>query len=314
MANLPSERVLSDEPPFTKVGMDFFGPFDIKRGRTTVKRYGVIFTCMVIRAVHIEVAPSLDTDSCINAIRRFIARRGQVKSITSDNGTNLVGAEREMRQSIETWNREKIHHELAQKNISWHFNPPSASNFGGVWERLIKTFRKILYSLMKEQNILLNDDSLHTLFCEIEAIRNGRPLTEMPNSPTDLQPLTPNHLLIHKAGECLPPGIFNSNDIYARRHWRQAQYLADIFWRRWVTSYLPLLQKRQKWFHPQKNLSPGDIVLIMDNTPRNAWAMGRIGDVKKDKNDCVRVVKLKTKSSILMRPVNKLCKPLEADV
>lgn len=95
MADLPRDRLLPDKPPFTNTGMDYFGPFEIKRGRAKVKRYGVLFTCLTVRAVHIEVAYSLDTDSCINALRRFQARRGQVSIIRSDNGTNLVGAERE---------------------------------------------------------------------------------------------------------------------------------------------------------------------------------------------------------------------------
>lgn len=95
MSDLPQDRLLPDEPPFTNVGVDFFGPFDIKRGRTSLKRYGVIFTCLNIRAVHIEVAHTLNTDCYINAIRRFTARRGTVKTMRSDNGTNLIRAERD---------------------------------------------------------------------------------------------------------------------------------------------------------------------------------------------------------------------------
>ena len=90
MADLPEDRVTPDDPPFTYVGMDYFGPFEIKRGRSLVKRYGVVFTCLSTRAIHLEKADSLDTDSCINAIRRFVARRGQVQEVRSDNGTNLV--------------------------------------------------------------------------------------------------------------------------------------------------------------------------------------------------------------------------------
>lgn len=93
MADLPKERLLPDKPPFTHVGVDYFGPFLVKRGRSTVKRYGVLFTCLTTRAVHIEVAHTLDTDSCLNAVRRFMSRRGQVSLIRSDNGTNFVATE-----------------------------------------------------------------------------------------------------------------------------------------------------------------------------------------------------------------------------
>ena len=100
MADLPSNRVKPDDPPFTHTGVDYFGPFDIKHGRSIRKRYGVLFTCMNSRAVHIEIADSMDTSSCINALRRFISRRGHVKEITSDNGTNFVGADHQLREAI----------------------------------------------------------------------------------------------------------------------------------------------------------------------------------------------------------------------
>ena len=100
MADLPCDRVLQNEHPFSSVGIDFFGPYIIKRGRSEVKRYGCIFTCLAMRAVHIEVTHTLETDSFINALRRFTSRRGTPKLIRSDNGTNLVGAEKEIREAI----------------------------------------------------------------------------------------------------------------------------------------------------------------------------------------------------------------------
>ena len=229
MSDLPKERLQPDNPPFSSVGMDYFGPFELKRGRSTVKRYGVIFTCMVTRAVHLEMAFSLDTDSCISAIRRFIARRGKPNVIRSDNGTNLTGAEKELREAIQAWNSHKIHDHLLQKGIQWEFNPPAASHFGGFWERLIRSVRKILYSIMQEQVIRLDDEGLQTLFSEVEAVLNGRPLVESPSSTNDLEVLTPNHLLLLRPGEQFPPGTFLKTDIYVKRRWRQIQYLADIF-------------------------------------------------------------------------------------
>ena len=149
--------------------------FLVKRGRSVVKCYGVLFICLCTRAIHLEEADALDTDNCINAIRRFIARRGQVRELRSDNGTNLVGAERELREEIKKWNQAKFNNEMLQRNINWKFNPPAGSHFGGIWERQIRTVRKIKSALVKQQ--LLTDDSLSTIFSEIEAIANNRPIT-----------------------------------------------------------------------------------------------------------------------------------------
>jgi hypothetical protein len=133
--------------------MDFFGPFEIKQGRSVKKRYGVLFTCMTSRAVHIEIAKSLDTSSCINAIRRFIARRGSVKEITSDNGTNLVGANNEIRQTLRELDEGDIQNFATRRRIVWKFNIPAASHHGGVWERQIRTVRKILQAMLTEQHL-----------------------------------------------------------------------------------------------------------------------------------------------------------------
>ena len=160
---------------------------------------------MTIRAVHLEVAHSLDTDSFLMALRRFIPRRGQVKIIRSDNTTNFTSSERELRESINAWNQTKIHHTLLQKNIKWIFNPPSGSHFGGVWERCICTARKILQALLQTQTI--DDESLSTLLCEVESIMNGQPLTTVSTDQRDLEALAPNHLLLLQAETQLPPGL-----------------------------------------------------------------------------------------------------------
>ena len=271
-----------------------------------MKRYGVIFTCLALRVVHLEISHSLDTDSFILALRRFIARRRQVKEICSDNSTNFVGGEKELRVMIESWNQTVIHQSLLQKGITWIFNPPSASHHGGVWERLIRSTRKIVGGLVKEQN--LDDETLQTLMCEAESIINGRPLTTVSNDPRDLEPLTPNHLLLLRQDTPLPPGIFEKKDTLSRRRWRQVQYLADVFWKRWKKEYLPLLQQRQKWFKAERNFAIGDIVIVVDeSTPRNMWPIGRITEVFPDKQQLVCRVKVRTKNSTLLRPVSKLC-------
>ena len=188
MADLPQDRITPDEPSFTHVGIDYFGPIEVKRGRSHVKRYGVIFTCLVCRAVHLEVASYLNTDSCINALRRFICRRGPVTSIRSDCGTNFIGANRELQEALKEIDHSRIHYALLKEGVKWSFNPPSGVHHGGVWERLIHLVKNILYSVLKEQ--LLDDEALQTALCEVEAIMNDRPITTVTSDPNDLEPLT----------------------------------------------------------------------------------------------------------------------------
>ena len=312
MADLPTDRLKPDEPPFTCVGVDYFGPIEVRSRRSTVKRYGVLFTCLVLRAIHIEVAPSLDTDSFINALRRFIARRGQVRELRSDNGTNFVGAERELKTTIAQWNQAQVYDVLLQKGIKWTFNPPAGSHHGGVWERLIRSVRKVLNSTLKVQR--LDEEGLHTVLCEVEAIINSRPITKASTDPNDLEALTPNHLLLLKNQPSLPPGEFQAADLYAQRRWRQVQYISDLFWKRWTKEYLPLLQERQRWTGVQRNLVAGDLVLLMDSTaPRNSWIMGRVLQTFPDRKGFVRQIRIKTRTSCLDRPISKVCLLLEKE-
>lgn len=133
---------------------------------------------------------------------------------------------------------------MIKKNVEWQLHPPAESHFGGVWEMLVSSRRKVVNIVVREQ--VLNDDCLHTLFCEIEAILNDRPITANSNVLSDLEPFTPNHLLLMKRKPNLPSGIFSKTDNYGKRRWRQVQYMANLFWCRWVREYLPLHQERQK--------------------------------------------------------------------
>ena len=194
MGDLPKERVEPSQPSFTYVGVDYFGPFNVKFRRGTVKRYGCLFTCLVTRAVHIEIAHSLDSDGFIMALHRFIARRGKPVKIVSDNGTNFVGAERELADEVKTINSKRLQDEMLMEAIDWQFIPPHAPHMGGVWERIVKSVKGILRQLVG--NRLLNDEELLTFMTEVEKILNDRPLTRMGSDPRDETPITPNHLLL----------------------------------------------------------------------------------------------------------------------
>lgn len=297
--------------------MDYFGPWLVKQGRREVKRYGALFTCLASRAVHIEVADSLNTDSFLQALRRFIARRGPIREIRSDQGTNFVGADNELKRALEEMDDNEMKSKLLKHNIDWNRNPPAASHFGGVWERQIRSIRNILAALIKEHGHLLNDEKLRTLLCEAEAIINGRPLsTESLSDPFSLVPLTPMTLLTGKSKVVLPPpGKFQRTDLYCRRQWRQVQHLINEFWKRWKSEYLQSLQPRQKWNTEKRNFRDGDIVLIKDNdVARNQWSMARVISTKADEHGLVRSCCLRLATgSTLERPIDKLVLLLEAE-
>ena len=312
MSDLPQGRLQLQKPPFFHVGIDYFGPLLVKQGRNQVKRYGCIFTCLTTRAVHFEIAHSLTTDAFICALRRFICRRGSPDRFYSDNGTNFVGAQRILRDSIRSWNQVQIDEFLRQREIKWSFNPPAASHMGGAWERLIRSTRRILHALMKEQ--IVTDEILNTLLIEVESILNSRPLVPVTFDPNDDEPLTPNHLLLLRGNPTLPPGLFTERDCYARRRWAQAQYLANQFWRRFTREYLPNICYRQKWQRESRNLTNNDVVLLIDDSlPRSKWTMGRVLETFPDKSGRIRTVKVKTGNSVLLRPISKLCLILKAD-
>lgn len=127
-------------------------------------------------------------------------------------------------------------------------------------------------------------------------------------TPRDFEALTPNYLLLLRSGTALPPGVLNKEDVYSHQRWRQVQYLSDVFWRRWLKEYLPSLQERQKWTRPTVNFEVGDVILVVDeSSPRNLWPLGLIQEVKPKRGDgLVRRVALKTKTSVLERPINKI--------
>eukprot|EP00057_Strongylocentrotus_purpuratus_P003072 XP_003725859.1 PREDICTED: uncharacterized protein LOC100891394 [Strongylocentrotus purpuratus] len=324
MSDLPSDRVLP-AAPFTYCGIDCFGPWVIKEGRKEMKRYGLLFTCMPSRAVHIETLNSLTTDSFIQGYRRFAALRGPIRQLRCDRGTNFVGAEAELRKAWSEMNHEHVKGTLMKEGcdyVQFTFNVPAASHMGGVWERQIRSARRVLETLLYQSSRQLNDESLRTLMYEAAAIVNSRPLTVTDlNDPTYLAPLTPNHLITMKSKVLLPPpGNFQDTDLYSRKRWRRVQHLINEFWDRWRKEFLQNLQTRQKWTRPRRDAKIGDIVIMKDeNLPRNQWSLARISEVFPSTDGLIRKVKLvkgdselddsgKRKGPVkeLERPIHKL--------
>ncbi|XP_062714715.1 uncharacterized protein LOC134291230 [Aedes albopictus] len=193
MAPLPRVRLTPHVRAFTFIGIDYFGPYLVKVGRSAVKRWGVVFTCLTIRAVHIEVARSLSADSCKKAIRRFIARRGAPQEIYSDNGTNFVGVSRELRNEILNIS-EELGSTFTDTYTQWRFNPPSAPHMGGCWERMVRSIKAALSTIPADSK--LDDESLETFFAEAEMMINSRPLTFVSLLSADEEAISPNHFLL----------------------------------------------------------------------------------------------------------------------
>ena len=232
MSDLPIDR-LEPAPPFTHSSVDLFGPFYIKAGRSQKKRWGVLFTCLASRAVHIEVAPDMTTNSFINAYRKFVSRRGQVRTLRSDCGTNIIGAKNELQAALSEMNNDKIHATLLKDDCDWiifQANVPHASHMGGVWERMIRSIRGVLAGILLQHGDQLDDDLLQTFMIQEEAVVNSRPLTYQDDSHDSPEPLSPSQLLTMKSKVVLPPpGRFVKEDLCCRRRWRRVQYLANQF-------------------------------------------------------------------------------------
>ena len=291
-------------------GVDYFGPFFVKQGRASVKRYGVIYTCMTMRAIHIEVAVDLTSSAFINTLRRFLARRGNVNTIKCDQGTNFVGAKGEIERERKYFNKE-VNSELMKRGIKWELNPAGASHYGGAWESLIGVVRRSLDVILGAQSV--TDDSLRTLFCEVEAVINSRPLSVVSSDVNDIVPLTPNKLL--NMGESPEDFTDNTTQNYPTRRWKQVQSMANQFWNRWKKEYLLNLQSRQKWYKRERNLACGDIVLIInENMPRCHWPLARVTAVKVSRDGLVRSAKVRMGNKHYERPIAKLVMVLEGDL
>lgn len=327
MAELPSERV-NPSPTFTYCVMDCFGPFFVKQGRKVYKRYGLIITCLSSRAVHIEMLDSLSTDYFINGLHCFIAIRGTVRQIKSDQGSNFVGARNELIEALKELDTEKLNNFLSENQCDFVFNAPSASHTGGVWERQIRTIKSVLLSTLSTASERIDDSSLRAFLYEAMSIVNSRPLTvDNLSDPNSLEPITPNHFLTMKSTIALPPpGKFTREDVYARKRWRQVQYLAEQFWSRWRKEYLSNIAVRQRWHTPRRHLLEGDIVIVKDSDlPRYKWSLGRIVETTIDSDGLVRKVRVQLgdnnlgkngeclgKPSVIERPIQKLVLLLEA--
>ncbi|XP_058835910.1 uncharacterized protein LOC131692477 [Topomyia yanbarensis] len=312
MSDLPASRLAAYSRPFSHIRVDYFGPMTVRIGRRTEKRWGVLVTCLTVRAIHLEVAHSLTADSCIMALRNVIARRGAPITIYSDRGTNFVGANKELKAALTELNHEKIVAEFTTPHTKWSFIPPLSPHMGGAWERLIRTVKQNLSKLLP--NRLPTDESLRSTLIEVECIVNSRPLTDIPLDDDQSPVLTPNHFIFGSSNGLPPWTCFDDNPEFLKQNWRLAQTMANQFWRQWLRDYLPSLTRRTKWFTKVKPIEINDIVVIVDERlPRNCWPKGRVIATKVSPDGQVRWATLQTSNGIYERSTVKLA-VLDVDV
>ncbi len=243
MADLPPARLRLLKPPFYSTGMDCFGPFQVKIGRRCEKRWGIIFKCLTTLSVHLDLLTSIATDSFLMALRRFVVRRGTPAELYSDHGTNFHGGQRELQEAFASLTPQ-IQLHLAKQKISFHFNPPGATHFGGAWEREIKSVKTALRVTVSSQ--VVTEEVLQTVLIEVEGMLNSKPLGYISSDVADLDPVTPNYLLMGRPDSSLPFVVYPATELMGRRRWRQSQVLADQFWLSFTRHYLPTLQTRNK--------------------------------------------------------------------
>ncbi|XP_062716583.1 uncharacterized protein LOC134291999 [Aedes albopictus] len=239
MAALPVQRLTPNLRPFSYVGADYLGTFDVTLGRRTEKRWIALFTCMVTRAVHLEVAFVLTTQSCLMAIHRFTGRRGWPVEFFSDNGANLRGTSKVVVESVQGIS-DDCADQLTNTRTKWTFNPPAAPYMGGVWERLVRSVKEALTAL--DDGRRLTDEILQMAIVEAQDIINSRPLTYVSLQFGETEALTPNDFLrdVPPNQPCvtrLPPQPAEAlRDVFQR-----SQQLASVIWERWIKEYVPSL-------------------------------------------------------------------------
>ncbi|XP_062713993.1 uncharacterized protein LOC134290806 [Aedes albopictus] len=304
MAPLPQPRVMPFVRPFTHTGIDYFGPLIVKQGRSNVKRWVAIFTCLTIRAVHLEVVHSLTLQSCKMAMRRFVDKRGAPQNIFSDNGTYFHGAARELAAEIKNINL-ALAGTFTNAETEWHFNPPSAPHMGGVWERKVRSIKDAFKVLAHREK--LDDEGLLTLLSEASMIVNSRPLTFVPLESPEQEVLTPNSfLLMSTSGSSNLVRIPIDQPISLRTNWGVMLHLLNQFWKTWIKSYLPTIARRTKWFVDVRPLQVGDLVIIVDETVRNGWLRGKVTKTYPGIDGQVRKVDVQTETGMLQRPAIKV--------
>jgi hypothetical protein len=315
MANLPECR-LQISKAFAHTGVDLCGPLNVtmvrKRGAKSLKMYVCVFICLTTRGTHVEICSDLSSETFLNALKRFISRRGPVDTFYSDNATNFVGTVSHMKNLLKQGFSETVKRELLENQIKWKFIPPNAPHWGGSWEAAVKSFKTHLFRVIGAQ--ILSYEELYTLLCQIEAVLNTRPLGLLSADPSEPAPLMPAHFLNTVPLRSLPAAEITEERIHRLSRYSLLENLVQSYWRRWSMEFLHTLQSREKWNTDSRPITVGTVVLIItDNAPPLHWPLGIVTEIYPGKDGAIRVVLVKTKNGTYKRPVVRLC-PLPSNI
>lgn len=313
MGDLPSYRV-NNCRPFNNVGVDYCGPFYIKeknyRNKGFIKTYAAIFVCMTVKAVHIEIAEDLSTESFLGALARFVGRRGKPEHIFSDNGSNFRGANSELQELTDLLKSQSVRDSLdsfvTKNNIEWHFIPPHSPNFGGLWEATVKQFKYHFKRVASNKRFTYSQ--FNTFAIEVEAILNSRPLTPINNDVNDYTALTPGHFLIGDSLIGLPEHNYSTLPENRLNAWQNIKKIKQDFWKRWHKEYLSELNVRTKHSQNKPTLKIGMLVLLQndDTNYKVEWTLGRIKEMHPGTDKIIRTVTVATKDGLKKRPTSKI--------
>ena len=297
MGQLPLER-LKPAPAWSSTSLDYFGPLQIRgevNKRSRGKAYGVLFNCMLTRAVYIDLAPDYSTAGFLMVLRKFVSLRGCPSKLYSDPGSQLTAASKELRAAVKNLDQDTLREFGAENSVTWEFTPPDAPWQNGCSEALIRSVKRTLLAVIGEQ--VLTFSELQTVLFEVANLLNERPIGRHPTEVDDGTYLCPNDLLLGRASRRAPSGPWDQTTNLCRRH-EFIQQLVDAFWRKWTRDFFPTLLPQQKWHVARRNLQIGDIVCLQDsNAVRGDWRMGKVTKVHKGRDGIVRKAELRCRSA-----------------
>lgn len=316
MGSLPAGRVTALSRPFEKVGVDFAGPINVKlsRVRRSVigKGYICVFVCFATKAIHLELASDLTTDTYLACLRRLISRRGLPKEIYSDNASTFKGARNQLVELYKLFSskdhQSKVMQFTAEKGIDFHFIPSRSPTFGGLWEGAVKSTKYHLRRVVQSHQ--LTYEQLNTVLVEIECVLNSRPLLPMSSSDVnDYSYLTPGHFLIGNALTMYPENDVTNVPQNRLKFWQLCTQIKQSFWKMWHKQYLNVLQNRPKWLNVAPNIKIGTLVILKeDNVPSMFWPMARVVNTYPGHDGHVRAVEVKTANGKThTRSILKVC-------